>query len=258
MSVGELPAVGIGLGMSLSVVAFLDADGRPTMVINAMGDLTTSSVVLIDDDSVVVGEEAFKAARFEPDRVSQFDKRDMGSPSYPEPINGEHRPPEVNQPLARETLGRNAVVKWGGFLPREAPEGEYRVDRRTNTRRRPPEKHLAPVVVATADASASRHLLVRQRRCRQGRPHPRSHLQGPGQPPLHRTPGRNRPHQGRSPGPTPTTPPRPPKRTENAHRFLTLARACTDYHSDSDDDEDCDFELTEVDQDNEGDPSSGQ
>ena len=32
------------------------------------------------------------------------------------------------------------------------------------------------------------------------------------------------------------------------NEFLALAQACTNYHSDSDDDEDCDFELTDDDE----------
>ncbi len=93
MIVREPPAVGIDLGTTFSVVASLDAAGRPATVINAEGDPTTPSVVLFDDDSIVVGKEALKAAAFEPDRVAQFAKRDMGSPAFSMPIRGELIPP---------------------------------------------------------------------------------------------------------------------------------------------------------------------
>jgi molecular chaperone DnaK len=115
MSAKQQPAVGIDLGTTFSVVAYLDPSGRPTTVINAEGDPTTPSVVLFDDNAIVVGKEALKAAALEPDRVAQFAKRDMGSPAYSRPIRGEQIPPEVIQSLVLEKLRRDAVVKLGEF-----------------------------------------------------------------------------------------------------------------------------------------------
>ena len=108
-------AVGIDLGTTFSVVAYLDPAGRPTTVINAEGDPTTPSVVLFDDNSIVVGKEALKAATLEPDQVAQFAKRDMGSPTYSKPIHGELIPPEVIQSLVPEKLRRDAEMKLGAF-----------------------------------------------------------------------------------------------------------------------------------------------
>jgi molecular chaperone DnaK len=115
MSDKKPPAVGIDLGTTFSVVAYLDPTGRPTTIINAEGDPTTPSVVLFDEHSVVVGKEALKAATLEPDRVAQFAKRDMGNVAYSKTIRGEQIPPEVIQSLVLEKLKRDAVAKLGEF-----------------------------------------------------------------------------------------------------------------------------------------------
>ena len=74
--------VGIDLGTTFSVVAYLDPSGRPCTILNSEGDAITPSVVLFDGGSVVVGKEAVKAAPLEPDRVADFAKRDMGNAAY--------------------------------------------------------------------------------------------------------------------------------------------------------------------------------
>ena len=45
MAERKAPAVGIDLGTTHSVIAFLDNEGRPTTIRNAEGDITTPSVV---------------------------------------------------------------------------------------------------------------------------------------------------------------------------------------------------------------------
>ena len=62
---------------------------------NAEGDLTTPSVVFFDRSGVVVGKEAARAAEFEPERVAQFAKRDMGRVSFHRMIREESLPPEL-------------------------------------------------------------------------------------------------------------------------------------------------------------------
>jgi molecular chaperone DnaK len=109
------PAVGIDLGTTFSLVAYLDSAGRPWTIPNAEGDMLTPSVVLFEGSSVVVGKEAVKAAAMEPERIAQFAKRDMGSSVYSKAINGEHLPPEVIQSLILEKLKRDAEAKLGPF-----------------------------------------------------------------------------------------------------------------------------------------------
>src|SRR5580658_4822045 len=91
------PVVGIDLGTTFSVVAQVDADGRPATIPNAEGEITTPSVVFLDPAGAVVGREAVKAAEFEPDRVARHPKRSMGLKHYPAPVRGEQWPPEVLQ-----------------------------------------------------------------------------------------------------------------------------------------------------------------
>jgi hypothetical protein len=90
----SVPAVGIDLGTTYSVVAYLDPQGRPTCIPNSDGDLLTPSVVLFDDNDVVVGKQAVAAASLEPDRVAEAVKRDMGNVRYRKQINGRWLPPE--------------------------------------------------------------------------------------------------------------------------------------------------------------------
>ena len=106
-------AVGIDLGTTYSVVAYLDRQGRPTSVVNASGDILTPSVVLFEDDAVVVGKEAVAAAAVEPGRVADCVKRDMGQKAYHRPINGESLPPEVISSLILKKLKADAERKIG-------------------------------------------------------------------------------------------------------------------------------------------------
>ena len=53
--------VGIDLGTTFSVIAYVNENGRPESIPNAEGDLLTHSVVLFDDQDVIVGKEASKA-----------------------------------------------------------------------------------------------------------------------------------------------------------------------------------------------------
>lgn len=91
------PPVGIDLGTTYSVIAYLDARGQPQTVLNSEGDPTTPSVVLYEDGCITVGKEAQKAAAFEPDAVANFAKRDMGNPFYHREVAGQKLPPEVIQ-----------------------------------------------------------------------------------------------------------------------------------------------------------------
>jgi molecular chaperone DnaK len=93
------PVVGIDLGTTCTVVAHVDNSGRPWTVANAEGDLATPSVVFFDRTGVIVGKEAVKASVFEPARVAQFVKRNMGDKVYERAIGGQRLPPEIIQAL---------------------------------------------------------------------------------------------------------------------------------------------------------------
>src|SRR5262245_42561217 len=83
-------AVGIDLGTTYSVVADLDAHGRPVSIPNATGEIVTPSVVLFDDAGPVVGKEAVLASAMEPEKIAECVKRDMGSKYYRKKMGGEY------------------------------------------------------------------------------------------------------------------------------------------------------------------------
>jgi molecular chaperone DnaK len=107
------PAVGIDLGTTYSVVAYIDPQGRPASIGNANGDILTPSVVLFDDDGAVVGREAVLGATLEPDRVAECVKRDMGNKYYRKKIGGEFLPPAVISSYILRRLKSDAERKLG-------------------------------------------------------------------------------------------------------------------------------------------------
>lgn len=109
------PAVGIDLGTTFSAIACLDAGGSPRTLPNLDGDVSTPSVVYFQPSGPVVGKEAVKVARYEPDAVAQFAKRDMGKSEYRRPICGRTLPPEAIQALILRKLKQDAAAKLGEF-----------------------------------------------------------------------------------------------------------------------------------------------
>jgi molecular chaperone DnaK len=106
-------AIGIDLGTTYSVVAHLDAHGRPTSILNAVGDVLTPSAVLLDSSGPVVGKEAILAAAMEPEKIAVCVKRDMGLRAYRKKVNGESMPPEVLSSFILRALKADAERKLG-------------------------------------------------------------------------------------------------------------------------------------------------
>jgi molecular chaperone DnaK len=106
-------AVGIDLGTTYSLVAHLDAQGRPVCVHNSHGDVLTPSAVLFDPDGAIVGKAALHASVSDPDRIAECVKRDMGQKAYRKKINGEDMPPEVISSLILRALKGDAERKLG-------------------------------------------------------------------------------------------------------------------------------------------------
>jgi molecular chaperone DnaK len=115
MTESHIPAVGIDLGTTYSVVARLDERGQPVTLANAEGDRLTPSVVLLDGDYVVVGKEALKAMSTEADRVAECVKRDMGYRAFHRVIGGKQFPPEVLQAWILNKLRTDAIQQIGQF-----------------------------------------------------------------------------------------------------------------------------------------------
>jgi len=106
-------ALGIDLGTTYSVIAYLDPQGRPTSILNAAGDLLTPSVVLFDDEGIVVGKEAVLGAAMEPEKVADSPKRDIGAKAYHKKIRGQDMPPEVISSFILRSLKGDAERKLG-------------------------------------------------------------------------------------------------------------------------------------------------
>jgi molecular chaperone DnaK len=107
------PVIGIDLGTTFSVVASLERSGMPQTILNAEGDLSTPSAVYFEQDHVVVGKEAVKAAVYEPESVLQHVKREMGKPFCDKPIRGTRLPPEVVQAAILRKLRQDAENRLG-------------------------------------------------------------------------------------------------------------------------------------------------
>jgi molecular chaperone DnaK (HSP70) len=74
---------GIDLGTTYSCIAHVDRFGRPEVLANLDGELTTPSVVLFDSEQdYVVGRQAKRQARISPDHVASLVKRHMGDSSW--------------------------------------------------------------------------------------------------------------------------------------------------------------------------------
>ena len=107
------PPVGIDLGTTYSVVAYLDSTGRPLTVPNHLGDLLTPSAVSFDDDDVIVGKEAVKVSVLEPDRFADCFKRDMGRSLFRRAVANQEIPPEVLNGFLLERLKQDAEHRLG-------------------------------------------------------------------------------------------------------------------------------------------------
>ncbi|HQU42405.1 MAG TPA: Hsp70 family protein [Pirellulales bacterium] len=105
--------VGIDLGTTYSVVAYVDATGRPTSVLNGSGELLTPSAVAFEAGEVIVGKEAVKGSVLEPDAFADCFKRDMGRQKFRRVVNGQEVPPEVLNAFLLERLKQDAERRLG-------------------------------------------------------------------------------------------------------------------------------------------------
>ena len=108
-------AVGIDLGTTFSVLAHLDADGRPRTIVNEEGELITPSAVFFDRDAPIVGREALRAGELEPQRLARFAKREVGQRQFGKSICGRVFPPEIIESLVLAKLKQDAGLKLGAF-----------------------------------------------------------------------------------------------------------------------------------------------
>ena len=106
-------AVGIDLGTTNSVVAFLEA-GDPVVIPNSEGARTTPSVVAFSKTGeVLVGEVAKRQAITNPDRTFRSIKRHMGKAWKSEDIDGKQYTPQEISARTLMKLKRDAEADLG-------------------------------------------------------------------------------------------------------------------------------------------------
>jgi molecular chaperone DnaK len=111
----KIKAVGIDLGTTFSAICYLDDVGRPQLLTNMEGDQTTPSVVLVDGEDIVVGQEALKAMATDMECIAESAKRDLGYKAYHKKLAGRHYPPEVVQAWILNKLRVDAQKRLGPF-----------------------------------------------------------------------------------------------------------------------------------------------
>lgn len=107
------PAVGIDLGTTYSIVAYIDESGRAVTIPNEAGDLLTPSAVFVDFDQIIVGKEAIRASVMSPSAYAECFKRDIGSAAYRREVHGQKVPPEILSALVLERLRQSAERRLG-------------------------------------------------------------------------------------------------------------------------------------------------
>jgi molecular chaperone DnaK len=115
MNQRPIPAVGIDLGTTFSVVAMLDDTNRPLTLMNAEGDKITPSAVFFEGTNTIVGKEAIKAISTDADQVAECAKRDLGFRVYHKTLGGRQYPPEAIQAWVLNKLRLDAQRQIGNF-----------------------------------------------------------------------------------------------------------------------------------------------
>jgi molecular chaperone DnaK (HSP70) len=98
--------IGIDLGTTYSCIAHIDEYGKPVVLPNSDGKLTTPSAVYFEnEENIIVGEEAKNVSKIYPERVAEYVKRSMGDASYTFVVDGKHyRPEEVSAYILRKLV----------------------------------------------------------------------------------------------------------------------------------------------------------
>ena len=109
----SLGAVGIDLGTTFSAIAHVNQHGVPEILPNAEGHRITPSVILFEDDDVIVGDYAKQAAVVYPEQVVEFVKRHMGDPNYSFNYKGKDYSPEELSSFILSKLKQDAELRLG-------------------------------------------------------------------------------------------------------------------------------------------------
>lgn len=105
--------VGIDLGTTYSAIAYLDDDGNPTVANNADGRPITPSVVLLDEDRVVVGPSFQRISVASPDQIIEAIKREMGNKDFFVLYQNKKLTPEFVSALIMKKMKQDAEEEIG-------------------------------------------------------------------------------------------------------------------------------------------------
>ncbi len=100
--------VGIDLGTTYSAIAQIDKDGNPVVLNNADGRPITPSVVLLDDDRVVVGPSFERISVADPSSIIEAIKREMGNKNYYVVYQNKKLTPEFISALILKNMKQDA------------------------------------------------------------------------------------------------------------------------------------------------------
>jgi molecular chaperone DnaK (HSP70) len=108
---------GIDLGTTYSCIAYVDEYGKPVVVANSEGDLTTPSVVWFETaDNIVVGQTAKDVASLHKGRVVSTIKRSMGDSNFEFSCDDRvYSPQEISSHILRKVV-RDAENNTGDAI----------------------------------------------------------------------------------------------------------------------------------------------
>jgi molecular chaperone DnaK len=105
--------IGIDLGTTFSCAARLSREGVPQTIPNREGELITPSVVLVEDELVIVGREAKRSECVYPDRTAVCVKRDMGDVRYSRSLGGRDYRPEILSAMILKRIKADVEMRFG-------------------------------------------------------------------------------------------------------------------------------------------------
>ena len=106
-------AVGIDLGTTFSAIAHVNEYDQVEIIPNEESKLITPSVIMFDDDVIVVGETAKHHARSVPEKIVEFVKREIGKSKeeFSREFNGREYSAEELSALILKKLKKDAEAK---------------------------------------------------------------------------------------------------------------------------------------------------